>query len=275
MISIAIPLILFALPASGCCEVVWTVYDWGSKGDILRNPVLSQYAPHGPRSEIVYKHSVKGTVVFEFRGSPGPTVLLTAGVHGDEVWTVIALLRLLDALDPASVVGTVYVVPAVNPAGLEANSRLVNGADPNRTADLPGSLTWHLVRFALSHGVEYWLDMHCGSGVPRQGALLTEEEDQFVRELAEASGFVPLVKSPPRGSIRSVARRLGIGEVITLEIPRDAGLPGVERAYRAALAFLRLTGALTCGRSRAPTSGSTGVTVPVLPVVIVPRRRLG
>ncbi|WP_457619847.1 succinylglutamate desuccinylase/aspartoacylase family protein [Methanopyrus sp.] len=272
MIPILIPLVLLALSVPGCCEVVWTVYDWGSKGDILRNPVLFQHAPHGPRSEIVYRHSVEGTVVFEFRGSPGPTVLLTAGVHGDEVWTVIALLRLLDALNPASVVGTVYVIPAVNPAGLEANSRLVNGVDPNRTADVPGSLTWHLVRFALSHGVKYWLDMHCGSGVPRQGALLTDAEDEFVEELARASGFVPLVKNPPKGSIRSVAGRLGI-EVITLEVPRDAGLPGVERAYRAAMAFLRLAGALTRGH-RAPTSGSTNFTVPFLPVM-VPRRRLG
>ncbi|AAM02809.1 succinylglutamate desuccinylase/aspartoacylase family protein [Methanopyrus kandleri] len=270
---IAVLLVLLALPTSGCCEAVWTVYDWGSKGNILKNPVLVQHAPHGPRSEVVYRHSVEGTVVFEFRGGPGPAVLLTAGVHGDEVWTVIALLKLLDALSPTSVIGTVYVIPAVNPAGLAANSRLVDGVDPNRTADIPGSLTWHLVRFALSHRVKYWLDMHCGSGVPRQGALLTDEESEFVDELARSSGFVPLVKSAPRGSIRSVARRFGI-DVITLEVPRDAGPSGVERAYHAALAFLRLTGALRRGQSRTPASGSANVTVPVLPA-IVPRRRLG
>ncbi|WP_456482388.1 succinylglutamate desuccinylase/aspartoacylase family protein [Methanopyrus sp.] len=269
---IAVLLASLALSTPGCCEVVWTVYDWGSKGDVLKNPVLAQYAPHGPRSEVVYKYSVEGTVVFEFRGGLGPTVLLTAGVHGDEVWTVIALLRLLDALNPSSVTGTVYVIPAANPAGLEANSRLVNGVDPNRVADVPGSLTWHLVRFALSHKVKYWLDMHCGSGVPRQGALLTDEEDEFVNALARSSGFVPIVKSAPKGSIRSVARRFGI-EDITLEVPRDAGVPGIERAYRAALAFLRLTGALGHSRSRT-TSSPVNVTVPVLPV-IAPRRRLG
>ncbi|WP_088334782.1 succinylglutamate desuccinylase/aspartoacylase family protein [Methanopyrus sp. KOL6] len=268
---IAVLLVLLALSTSGCCEAVWTVYDWGSKGNILKNPILVQHAPHGPRSKAVYKHSVEGTVVFEFRGGPGPAVLLTAGVHGDEVWTVIALLKLLDELDPSSTVGTVYVIPAVNPEGLAANSRLVDGVDPNRVADVPGSLTWHLVRFALSHRVKYWLDMHCGSGVPRQGALLTDEKDELVDELARSSGFVLLVKSAPRGSIRSVARRLGI-DVITLEVPRDAGLSGVERAYHAALAFLRLTGVLN--RSRTPTSGSMKVTVPVLPT-IVPRRRLG
>jgi len=64
----------------------------------------------------------------------GPTIWLTAAVHGDEVTGLAATHDVIDALDPESVRGTVACLPVVNPAGLRRAERTsyYHGDDPNR-----------------------------------------------------------------------------------------------------------------------------------------------
>lgn len=55
---------------------------------------------------------------------PGPTLGLTALVHGDEALPSVAIIRhLLDAIDPAELSGTIMAVPVINAPGAGANSR--------------------------------------------------------------------------------------------------------------------------------------------------------
>ncbi|WP_276272631.1 succinylglutamate desuccinylase/aspartoacylase family protein [Haloarcula litorea] len=64
----------------------------------------------------------------------GPTLWVTAGVHGDELTGVAAAQDLLDDRLPDRLAGDLVVVPTVNPAGLRRTSResYYHGDDPNR-----------------------------------------------------------------------------------------------------------------------------------------------
>src|SRR6266542_4442650 len=53
------------------------------------------------------------------RNGDGPTALLVAGNHGDEYEGQIALVRLIQTIDPAHILGRLIVLPAANlPAAL-------------------------------------------------------------------------------------------------------------------------------------------------------------
>ncbi len=55
--------------------------------------------------------------------NPGPTLLLTAGTHGDEVESVLGVVRFTKLLDPKKMSGTVITVPVLNSYAFEAWSR--------------------------------------------------------------------------------------------------------------------------------------------------------
>ena len=54
---------------------------------------------------------------------PGPRLMLTAGIHGDELNGIAVLHRLAASIDPARLSGTVTLVPGLNPPGLMQSSR--------------------------------------------------------------------------------------------------------------------------------------------------------
>ena len=55
--------------------------------------------------------------------APGPRLLLTAGIHGDELNGIAVLHRLAATIDPAKLAGTVTLVPGLNPPGLMQSAR--------------------------------------------------------------------------------------------------------------------------------------------------------
>jgi hypothetical protein len=87
--------------------------------------------------------SAKGRPIMAMRYGHGPRVVLVVGVtHGDEEGGLRVLLRVRSLSLPVGI--TLWVVPAMNPDGLEADTRfLANGADPNRGA--PSQIEQHAV----------------------------------------------------------------------------------------------------------------------------------
>jgi len=68
----------------------------------------------------------------------GPTVLVSAGNHGDEYEGQVAALRLIHELGPEQVQGRLIVIPVISTAAARANTRLwPGGANFNRS--FPGS----------------------------------------------------------------------------------------------------------------------------------------
>ena len=102
-------------------------------------------------------------------GGRGPTVLVTAGNHGDEHEGKIVARRLIRGLDPALVRGRLIIVPALNYPAVVEDSRVspIDGGNMNRAypGDAGGTPT-----FAIAHWVETVvlpmcdaaLDLHSG-----------------------------------------------------------------------------------------------------------------
>jgi len=134
--------------------------------------------------------------VFAYRGKlPGPTLLLTGGVHGDEINGIEIIRRLIseDQIMPDR--GMVIAIPLVNVYGFIYNSRdLPDGKDLNRC--FPGSehgslanrLAYILIKKIVPY-VDYGVDFHTGgakiSNFP-QIRCLTDNEKNI--EFASAFG---------------------------------------------------------------------------------------
>jgi hypothetical protein len=68
---------------------------------------------------------------------PGPRLLVTAGIHGDELNGIAVIHRLAATVDPKALAGTLVLVPGLNTPGLLASSReFPDGSNLNRV--MPG-----------------------------------------------------------------------------------------------------------------------------------------
>jgi predicted deacylase len=85
--------------------------------------------------------------VIVVRGAkPGPRLLVTAGIHGDEL-NGISVIHRLAKIDPKTLAGTLVLVPGLNTPGLLASSRnFPDGSNLNRV--MPGEETGPAERYA-------------------------------------------------------------------------------------------------------------------------------
>ena len=160
---------------------------------------------------------------------PGPTLVVTGGVHGAEYASVAAALDLGRSLDPATLRGRVIVLPVVNLPGFAARSIYVcplDGKNPNRV--FPGSPTgspteqladW-VFRNVISQA-DYFVDLHGGdlieALVPFTIFFRTGNEavDAVSLELAQVFGLHYLVASVNPGSTIAAASSIGIPAILT------------------------------------------------------------
>lgn len=148
---------------------------------------------------------------------PGPTVALTAAVHGDELCGVELVREVLRSVDPAHLVGTVVAVPVVNVLGLLGDSPL--GPD-HRDIDrsFPGSPTGsvaaqlaHVVTREVVGRADVTIDLRTAAdhrqSLPHVQADL---RDPTAARLARAFGAPMLLHRPSReATLRRTAERLG------------------------------------------------------------------
>jgi predicted deacylase len=147
----------------------------------------------------------------------GPSVWLTAAVHGDELCGVEIVRRVVEALDPQSMSGTVIAVPVVNVHGFNNGDRyLPDRRDLNRSfpGSARGSLAARVAHLLMTEVVSrctVGIDLHTGSdhrtNLPQIRADL---DDPLTLELTEAFGAPIAVHSRTRdGSLRQAATEAG------------------------------------------------------------------
>ncbi|WP_350284179.1 succinylglutamate desuccinylase/aspartoacylase family protein [uncultured Croceitalea sp.] len=147
----------------------------------------------------------------------GPTILLQAGLHGDEINGVETLRRMLAENDFAIIKGAVIVVPILNIFGFIHFSRDVpDGKDVNRS--FPGTKTGSLAsRIAyyytneLLPQIDFGIDLHTGGGQRHNYPQVRySQEDEYSKELAQVFD-APLYFASRliRGSFRKVAFNMG------------------------------------------------------------------
>ena len=147
----------------------------------------------------------------------GPTVWLSAAVHGDELCGVEIVRQVVDALDPASMSGTVLAVPVVNVHGFNTGDRyLPDRRDLNRSfpGSTRGSLAARIAHLLMTEVVSrssVGVDLHTGSdhrtNLPQIRADL---DDPYTLELAHTFAAPITVHSRTRdGSLRQAATEAG------------------------------------------------------------------
>jgi hypothetical protein len=155
---------------------------------------------------------------------PGPTLCLTAAVHGDELNGIEMVRRVLHDLDPQKLSGAVVGVPIVNLQGFRRGSRyLPDRRDLNRyfPGNPNGSAASRIAYSFFSEVIRHCdalIDLHTGSferaNLPQLRADLRNPD---VVTLTHGFGATVILHSDPaEGTLRYAASRIGI-PTVTLE----------------------------------------------------------
>lgn len=111
----------------------------------------------------------RAVALFVVRGAvPGPTTVVTAGVHGDEYEGPAAVRDLATELRPETTRGTVVLVPVANPTAFAAGTRLNPEDGKNLARSFPGdpagSPTERLAAalYAVAGRADVLVDLHSG-----------------------------------------------------------------------------------------------------------------
>ena len=194
------------------------------------------------------------------RGSqPGPTLCLTAGIHGDELNGIEVVRRVLQEIDPSRLRGTLIGVPIVNLAGFRQASRYLpdrrdlNRHFPGRANGSAAARIAHSFFEQVIRHCEALVDFHTGSfhrsNVPQ---VRTDATDSGAFELAKAFGIGVVVHAPGEpGTLRRAAGEIGIPAIIY-----EAGEPmrfqpdEVAEGVRGVLELLSRKGMLASGPRR-------------------------
>lgn len=179
-----------------------------------------------------------------FRGKKsGPTIFVSAAVHGDELNGVEIIRRLISQNLLKVIRGTLITVPMVNVYGVMNQSRYMpDRRDLNRSfpGSSKGSLAARVADIFLNEIVkhcDYGIDLHTGaihrSNLPQIRADLTDEKTKTLAEVFGAP--VILNSSLLEGSLRQAANELDTkvllyeaGEALRFdELSIRAGMQGV------------------------------------------------
>lgn len=156
--------------------------------------------------------------------SPGPTLCLTAAVHGDELNGIEMVRRVMHDLNPQKLSGAVIGVPIVNLQGFRRGSRyLPDRRDLNRyfPGNPRGSAAARIAHSFFTEVIEHCdalVDLHTGSfdraNLPQLRADLRNPD---VVTLTQGFGATVILHSEPaEGTLRAAASDAGI-PTVTLE----------------------------------------------------------
>src|SRR5262245_50088080 len=153
---------------------------------------------------------------------PGPVLAIVAGSHGTEYASIVAVARLIDAVDPAQLAGTLILVPLVNVASFERMVPHVNPvANKNRNRFYPGTPAGsqterasHAITKEVIEKCDHLIDLHGGdldeSLRPYSYWTVTgnQAQDARSRELVLAFGLDHIIISADRPKDPTASRFL-------------------------------------------------------------------
>jgi predicted deacylase len=180
-----------------------------------------------------FEGSFFDTPIFAARGAKaGPTLCVTAGIHGDELNSIEIARRVFAEVDAKKLSGTLIVLPAINAWGLRTSERyLPDRRDLNRF--FPGSPNGSVAAiladrvFRLVKGqCGRLIDLHTASDLRTNSPQIRADmSSPQVRELALEFGVgIVIDGAGPQGSLRREAMNAGIPAIIY-----EAGPPLVFR----------------------------------------------
>jgi len=157
----------------------------------------------------------------------GPTLVVTAGIHGTEYASIEAALRLGRTLDPNKICGKIIILPIVNMPSFRERTIYIGPYDrKNLNRVFPGKqkgsssevLAFHVFHEVISKA-DYYIDLHGGD---------------MIEALVPFSIYAPSPNSKVNITSLSLAKIFGIELVVDSEIPgttlysaTQAGIPAI------------------------------------------------
>jgi predicted deacylase len=199
--------------------------------------------PYG--GETSFEAAYLDAPVFVARGQRyGPTLCITAGIHGDEINGTEIARRAFSWIDPKELSGTVIVFPMVNAAGVRSGNRYMqdrrdlNREFPGRSNGSVTSIVAHTLFTEIRHNCQYLIDLHTGSfSRSNHPQIRVTAKNKVALELARHFGLgIVILSEGPKGSIRREAGDIGIpaiiyeaGEPLRFDLDQiAAGVQGIE-----------------------------------------------
>jgi predicted deacylase len=186
----------------------------------------------------------------------GPTLVVEAAVHGSEYPGVVAIWRLLEALDPNVLCGQVIAVPVANVPAFEVDNRVnpIDHQDMNRIfpGKPDGTLSERTAHALVTHIIgraDYFVDLHAASAGDIVPVVITRESEGEVIELARATGlehiWVSSVGDAKLGPSTQYAMQQGIPS-LTIEAGggRELYPEAVDAQLKAVTSVMRYLGML-------------------------------
>lgn len=162
--------------------------------------------------------------------TPGPHLLITGGVHGDEFEPMVAIRKLAAGMNTAELSGRLTLVPVVNESAFQQQHRCgADGLDLARVCpgQVDGSITertaWALTQ--LIQQADFYIDLHTGGTTlavsPLAGYSLHSDPDILDKQRRMARAFnLPIV--------------WGTGSKLdgrSLSVARDCNVPAIYAEY--------------------------------------------
>ncbi|NCT16912.1 MAG: succinylglutamate desuccinylase [Flavobacteriaceae bacterium CG_4_8_14_3_um_filter_34_10] len=129
---------------------------------------------------------VEVPIIIERSLHPGPTILITAGIHGDEINGVEIVRQLISKKINKPARGTIICIPILNVFGfLSMNRQFPDGHDLNRvfpgtkTGSLASRVAFHFTKEILPHA-DYCLDFHTGGASRFNAAQIRVTPNDYV-----------------------------------------------------------------------------------------------
>ena len=130
-----------------------------SGGYVSRNKQLFENIELNKLNQFILEKSVFGTPIFKC-GDGSNKILVLSGIHGNELPSQIANLRLMNELVSKELSHTVYFIPFAAPKASMNNERTFNSMDLNRSAHISNSLSNLILKSVLNLEIDFVGDFH-------------------------------------------------------------------------------------------------------------------
>ncbi|MEW5677446.1 succinylglutamate desuccinylase/aspartoacylase family protein [Flavobacterium enshiense] len=198
--------------------------------------------------EIAKLHTMtklKIPIIVERAKLPGPTVLLSAGLHGDEINGIEIVRQLIVKKINKPKTGTIICIPIINVFGFVNQTReFPDGRDLNRV--FPGSkngslasrFAYYLLKEVIPH-VDYAIDFHAGGAARFNAAQIRiAPGNAELRDLSAVfNAPFTLYSNNISGSFRNSCDKLGVKMLLfeggkSIDINEEITQQGIEGAKR-------------------------------------------
>ena len=209
---------------------------------------------------------LKIPVIIERSKIDGPTVLFSAGIHGDEINGVEVVRQIITQKINKPKIGTIICIPIVNMFGFVNKSReFPDGRDLNRV--FPGSKSGSLAsRFAhhlvteILPKVDYSVDFHAG-GASRFNApqIRIVPNDDNLKQLADIfDAPFTLYSKNIAGSFRNAGSKMGVKMLLfeggkSLDINNQVATEAINGVKRLLLYLQMLEDKMEVSQQEKPT----------------------